>query len=370
MDLARQRLLQQRLLGAPGARPEDVVEGLLAVQAQDFPGAKWAVVQRTASSDDADVQRAYDEGRILRTHVLRPTWHLVGPADIRWLLELSAPRVHAVNAYGYRLFGIDKGVAKRSNARIVKALERSGQLTRAELGRVLGARDGDAKVDAAGTRLAYLVMRAELDGLICSGAMRDKQHTYALLEERAPPAPKLSRDEALAELARRYVVGHGPAQAKDLAWWSGLVLDEAKRAFEACGSSIKRTAFDGKTYFLAAAPPVVRRRTPVVHLLPNYDELLVAFKDRSAMIDCRDLRNVRDAPQVSVLRTHFVMVDGRIVGGWRRILTAREVVVMAQLWRPLSSAEQKGLDRAAARYAQSLGRTCRLETEFVPQRAL
>lgn len=109
MDLARQRLLQQRLLGSPGARPEDVVEGLLAVQAQDFPGAKWAVVQRTASSDDAEVQRAYDEGRILRTHVLRPTWHLVGPADIRWLLELSAPRVHAVNAYGYRLFGIDKG---------------------------------------------------------------------------------------------------------------------------------------------------------------------------------------------------------------------------------------------------------------------
>jgi hypothetical protein len=133
---------------------------------------------------------------------------------------------------------------------------------------------------------------------------------------------------------------------------------------------LERTTLDGKTYFLAAAPPVVRRRTPAVHLLPNYDEFLVAFKDRSAMTDYRDLRNVRDArdaPQVNVLRTHFVMVDGRIVGGWRRILTAREIVVIAQLWRPLSSAEQKGLDRAAARYAQSLGRTCRLATELVPK---
>jgi hypothetical protein len=339
-----------------------VVKGLLAMQAQDFPGAKWAVLQRMASADDAEVQRAYDEGRILRTHVLRPTWHFVAPADIRWLLELSAPRVHAANAYAYRLFGVDKRGAKRSNARIVKALERSGQLTRAELGRVLGAREGDVEVKAAGTRLACLVMRAELDGLICSGPTRDGQHTYALLEERAPPSPKLGRDEALAELARRYVVGHGPAQAKDLAWWSGLVLDEAKRALEACGSALERTKLDGKSYYQAPAPPVARRRTPAVHLLPNYDELLVAFKDRSAMTDFPELR---DAPQVSVLRTQFVTVDGRVVGGWRRLLTAREVVVMVQLWRPLSSAERSGLERAAARYAESLRRTCRLETELV-----
>jgi hypothetical protein len=361
MDLAKHRLLQQRLLGAPCARPEDVVEGLLAVQAQDFQGAKWALSQRTEDADDASAQQAYDEGRILRTHVLRPTWHFVSRADIRWLLELSAPRVHAVNAYFYRYFGVDSALGKRSNSRIVKALERGGHLTRRELGRELGALAGDAQANGVGDRLACLLMRAELDGLICSGTMRGKHHTYALLEERAPPSAKLGRDEALATLARRYVDGHGPAQARDLAWWSGFTIAEAKRALEACGGSLTRTTLEGKTYFLSAAPPVARRRGPVVHLLPNYDELVVAFKDRSALLD------PSVTPTSGVSLSHSVLVDGRIVGTWRRAVAAREIVIAVRLLRPLSSAEQRELGRAAARCAKSLGLACRLENELVPR---
>lgn len=361
MDLATHRLLQQRLLGAPRACPEAVVEGLLAVQAQDFAGAKWALEQRTADADDARAQRAYDEGRILRTHVLRPTWHFVSRADIRWLLELSGPRVHALNASYYRYHGVDTGVVKRSNARIVKALERGQHLTRAELRRVLGTLAAGAKDGAGSDRLACLLMRAELDGLICSGTMRGNHHTYALIEERAPRSPKLARDEALAELARRYVDGHGPAQARDLAWWSGLTLGEAKRALEACGGSLTRTTFEGRTYFLSQQPPVDRRRSPAVHLLPYYDELVVAFKDRSALIDARVTR------EPSVTLSPSVLVDGRIVGGWRRVVAAREVTITAKLLRPLSNAEQRELRRVAARYAQSLGRAHRLEIELIPR---
>jgi hypothetical protein len=361
MDLAMRRLLQQRLLGTPRERPEDVVEGLLAVQAQDFAGAKWALSQRTGDADEAGAQRAYDEGRILRTHVLRPTWHFVSRADIRWLLELSGPRVHALNAYYYRYYGVDAGVVKRSNARIVKALGRGEHLTRAELRRVLGTLAAGAKDDPGGNRLACLLMRAELDGLICSGRMRGKQHTYALLEERAPRGAKLARDEALAELARRYVDGHGPAQVRDLAWWSGLPLGEAKRALEACGSSLTRTTVEGKTYFLSAAPPARRRRGSTVHLLPYYDELVVAFKDRSALIESRG------TSKSSVSLSPSVLVDGRIVGGWRRVAMAREVVITAELFRPLSSDELKALGRVAARYAKSLGLSYRLETELVPR---
>ncbi len=353
------RLLQQRLLGAPHACPEDVVEGLLAVQAQDFVGAKWALAQRTTDSDDARVQRAYDEGRILRTHVLRPTWHFVSRADIRWLLELSGPRVHALNAYYYRYHGVDAGVAKRSNARIVKALGRGEHLTRAELRRALGTLAGGAKDDAGGDRLACLLMRAELDGLICSGTRRGKQHTYALLEERAPRGAKLGRDEALAELARRYVDGHGPAQVRDFAWWSGLALGAAKRALEACGGSLARTALEGKTYFVSAAPAAPRRQRHSVHLLPYYDELVVAFKDRSALID------PLVPPKPSVTLSPSVLVDGRIVGGWRRTVAAGEVVISVELLRPLSSVEQRALDRVAARYAESLRLPFRLETELV-----
>lgn len=362
MDLATQRLLQQRLLGAPRASPEAVVEGLLAVQAQDFVGAKWALAQRTADADDARAQRAYDEGRILRTHVLRPTWHFVSRTDLRWLLELSGPRVHALNAYYYRYHGVDAEVVKRSNARIVKALERGQHLTRVELRRVLGTLAAGAKDGAGSDRLACLLMRAELDGLICSGTMRGSHHTYALIEERAPRGPKLARDEALAELARRYVDGHGPAQARDLAWWSGFTLGQAKRAFEACGGSLTRTTFEGKTYFLSQQQQRVdRRRSPAVHLLPYYDELVVAFKDRSALID------PRVTPGPSVPLSPSVLVDGRIVGGWRRVFAAREVTITAKLLRPLSSAEQRGLGRVAARYAQSLGRAHRFEIELIPR---
>jgi hypothetical protein len=352
-DLARQRLIQQRLLGAPHERPEQVVESLLAVQSQDYAGAKWAIAQRTASPSDAEVEAAFQAGRILRTHVLRPTWHFVAPADIRWLLELTGPRVHAANAYYYRLHGLDAAAVKRSNGRIVKALGQGQHLTRTELGRVLGEPDAEAK----GDRLACLIMRAELDGLIASGGLRGKQHTYALLEARAPRAAKRTRDEALAELARRYVSGHGPARAHDLAWWSGLTVSDAKRGLEACGSMLERTSIDGTTLWHAPAPAVPRQRGPVVHLLPNYDELLVAFKDRTALLEPNTV------PRTSALSGHFVVVDGRIVGGWRRSVTPREVIVTAQLLRPLTSAESKGLERAATRYAQSLGLSCRLENE-------
>lgn len=327
--------------------------GLLAVQAQDYAGAKWAVALRMASGNDAAVEEAYRAGRILRTHVLRPTWHFVAPADIRWLLELTAPRVHAANAYYYRMHGMDAAVVKRSNARIVKALARGEHLTRGELGRVLDEPDAEAK----GDRLASLIMRAELDGLIASGAPRGKQHTYALLEERAPRGAQLSRDEALAELARRYVSGHGPAQARDLAWWSGLTIGDAKRGLEACGALLERTTLEGATYWCAPGPVAPRRRGPVVHLLPNYDELFVAFDDRRAMLDAGVVA------ATSVLSGNFVAIDGRLVGSWRRSLTPREVVIRARLLRPLTSAESKGLDRAAALYARSLGLSCRLERE-------
>lgn len=350
-DLARLRLVQQRLIGEPHERPEQAVESLLAVQSQDYAGAKWAVAQRTAGVSDAEVEDAFRAGRILRTHVLRPTWHFVAPADIRWLLELTAPRVHAVNAYYYRMSGLDAAAVKRSNRRIAKALGRGEHRTRSELGRVLGEPDAEAK----GNRLACLLMHAELDGLIASGAPRGKQHTYALLEERAPRAAKLGRDEALAELARRYVSGHGPAQARDLAWWSGLTVADAKRGLDACGSALERTSIEGATHWCSAGPAVPRRRGPVVHLLPNYDELLVAFKARSALLQ------PGIQPRTSALSGHFVIIDGRIVGGWRRRVTSSEVAVTAQLLRPLTSAESKGLDRAAARYARSLGLSYRLE---------
>ena len=222
--LVRERLRNQSLAVSRLRTPGEVVAWLGAAQAQDYAGAKWALGLRAKGLTDAAVEQAFDEGAILRTHILRPTWHFVAPADIRWMLALSAPRVHAVNAYAYRTFELDAAVLARSRAALERALAGGRQLTRLELAKVLQR----AGVQADGPRLAHVMMHAELDAVICSGARRGKQFTYALLEERAPRAKVLPRDEALAELTRRYFASHGPATLRDYVWWSGLTARDAR----------------------------------------------------------------------------------------------------------------------------------------------
>jgi hypothetical protein len=275
---------------------------------------------------------------------MRPTWHFVAPADLRWLLALTAPRVHAANAYYYRKLEVDDATCVRAVAAIARALDGGNHLTRDELAASLRA----AGVSAAGPRLAYVMMRAELDAVICSGPRRGKQHTYALVDERVPPAPARTRDEGLAELARRYVTGHGPAQVGDLAWWSGLTVADARRGLELAG--LPSRDVDGKTYWTG---PRTRRKAPtgaMVHLLPNYDECLIAFQDRGDALDPR----VED-PDVEVLSHHFVLSNGRLVGGWRRAQSKGTVLVDCRLLADLDRDEHEALEAAVAGYGRFLG---------------
>jgi hypothetical protein len=212
LEIAHQRLHNQLISRQTFEKAGDVVGWLGAVQAQDYAAAKWAVGQRVQEATDVAIDRAFADGAILRTHVMRPTWHFVTPADIRWMLQLTAPRVNALNASYYRQRALDDDIFKRSNAILAKALQGGKQLTRTELASVLqqaGIATGDL------LRLTYLMIRAELDGVLCSGARRGKQFTYALLDEQAPQAKSLERDEALAELTRRYFTSHGPATLQD-----------------------------------------------------------------------------------------------------------------------------------------------------------
>ena len=229
IDIAGQRLINQGIASPIHRRPADIVSWLGAVQAQEYPAAKWALALRTRDGATNDeIERAFDKGHIIRTHVMRPTWHFVAPSDVRWMLELTAPRVHRAMAYQHRQFGLEAATRTRA-ARIFERALRDGQsLTRAELGAHLAR----ARIKAAGVRLALLTVYAELEGVICSGEKRGKQMTYALLEERVPKAPRVSRDEALAELTRRYFQSHGPATIRDFVWWSGLTAVDAKRGLE------------------------------------------------------------------------------------------------------------------------------------------
>ena len=248
MDVAIQRLRNQRLVGRPFATPEEVVGWLGAVQAQDYAGAKWAIGQRSRAGTDADVERACADGRILRTHVLRPTWHFVLPDDVRWMLALTAPRVRAAMAYYDRKLALDGAAFRRSQAVLQKALAgRQGADARG----AGGGRSAAAGIEASGQRLGHIMMRAELDALITSGPRRGKQSTYALLDERAPGGRTLARDEALAELAGRYFASHGPALPQDFAWWSGLTVGDARRGIESASPRLASATVDGKTYWHA-----------------------------------------------------------------------------------------------------------------------
>jgi len=349
------RLRNERLVGSPLRCGEDVVAWMGAVQAQDYAGARWAIGQRMRGAVDTDVQRAFDEGRFLRTHILRPTWHFVHPGDIRWMLALSGPRVHVVNGFSYRTNGLDAATRVRGAEVICRALEGHRRLTRTELASALEA----AKLPHAGQALAYMVMYAELEGLVCSGPRRGKQFTYALIDERvAPAARRLDPEEALAELVVRYFASHGPATIRDLVWWSGLTTTQAKRGIAAAGSSLEATVIDERTCWWAADARPGRAgarpgRTPAhgAYLLPNYDEFLVAFRDRQWCTPYGG-RPPRFGPMVDF--PHQLVMAGRVEGSWRQERTRSGMSIEVRPFRRFSAAARLALDEAAVRYASFL----------------
>lgn len=349
-ELGVRRLMIQGLAQPLTDDPVEVVRWLGAVQSQDYAGAKWALGQRIASSTDERIERAFCDGAILRTHVLRPTWHFVTPADIRWMLKLTAPRVLALMAYYFRQLELDDALFAKTNTLIARALEGGNHLTRAELGEVL-SRAGVAAGDAL--RLGHIVSRAELDAVVCSGARRGKQQTYALLDERAPQTRLLARDEALAELARRYFTSHGPATLKDYVWWSGLSVADARAGLEMVKPQLLEEVIEGQSYWFAETAPAASFSAPTVHLLPNYDEYTVGYADRSAIFDAAyyDKLDTRD----NSLLGYSIVLNGQIVGTWKRTLRKAEVVVQANLFASLTSEENVALESAVRHYGEFLG---------------
>jgi hypothetical protein len=307
------------------------------------------VGQRTAGANDTQVERAVDSGAILRTHVLRPTWHFVAAEDIRWMLALTAPRVRRLMASYDRKLELDDKVFAKSAKAITRVLSGGNELTRAELREVLGrARIGVVQTQ----RLGHLMMRAELDGLVCSGSRRGKQSTYALLEERVPPAPAMQQDEALAELARRYFTTRGPATVHDFAWWSGLTIGDARRGVEAVQSQLEQRTIEGRTHWFSDDASPIKARGPRAHLLPNYDEYFIGYRDRSAIGDLVRTSGVKNAHDA--FSAHVIAIDGQLVGGWRRTVTAWGTVLELELVVELDAGQMRAIEAQARRYGEFL----------------
>lgn len=337
------------LTGPPFATPEEVVRWLGAVQSQDYGPAKWSVAQRTGAVGDAAMDQAFAAGTILRTHVLRPTWHFVLPADIRWMLELTAPRIQALNAYSYRQAELDAAVLANCNGLLVAALQGGHQLTRKEI----QARLERAGIIINGLRLGYILMNAELNGIVCSGALNGKQHTYSLLDERAPQAKRLTRDEALAELTRRYFTSHGPATARDFRWWSSLSAADIKKGLELVVADLEHTVIDGLSYWFAAPAVDPKPASPSIHLLQGYDEYVVGYSESKYLLDRSGV--ARSLTRDQVVFNQLVILDSQVAGHWKRTLRKDSVIIEAALYQVFDDAQTQALQAAADHYGEFLG---------------
>ena len=347
--MCRWRLAGQFLTTPGPSQATDLVRALGAVQAQDYAGAKWALGQRLPGATHAAVEREIDEGRVLRTHILRPTWHLVAADDLRWMLALTGPRVMALMEPANRRLGLDREVYRKSHRIFEKALAGGRHLTRAEL----RSRLEDAGISVGtGQRLGHLMMRAELEGVVCSGARKGNQFTYALVDQRAPAAPSLNRDEALRELTTRYFGARGPAAVHDFAWWSGLTVTDAKRGIEMVGDALEQVKIGEGSYWRPADRPVSRRGNSA-HLLPNFDEYFIGLKDRSAMLEV--VKEFSLLPGNPMFTAHVLVHDGQLIGGWKRAITPKSVSLDIVLLSRLTVAARKALLVTAKQYGKFLG---------------
>jgi hypothetical protein len=343
-EIARRRAAAQGLTAPRRGPPEQLVAWLGAVQAQEYHLSKWSIAQRLAGGTLDAVSAAIESGAILRTHVLRPTWHFVPRDDLRWMQELTSSRVLALMASNDRRNGVTAALVAGSTTAIAGAIERHGHLTRAELADVL-RRKG---VAVNPWLVSQLVIHAELRGLVCSGLPRGKQQTYALVDERAPRSRRLRGDEALAELAWRYFRSHGPATAKDFRWWSGLDRASATRAMAALGDRLESETIDGRAYVSAAGRRAALPSRGRACVIQPFDEIAVAYTESRDVID----PGTAAAARGWGLLLRGVMIDGELIGRWAPGGAAG--TVRAEALRRLTAAERAAVDRAVRRFGKAI----------------
>jgi hypothetical protein len=343
--VARWRLANQ-LVSQPTGDAAGVVGRMAALQAQDLLPAAWSLSQRAGGISRRAVTDELDEGRVLRTHVLRPTWHAVAPADLRWLLRASAPRIQRANSTMYQRAGLDDETRAASRGALAAALADGAHRTRAELGTVLA--DAGITFDAFGVGMA--LMDAELSAVVVSGAARGNQQTYALLDERAPADDGRTREESLAELARRFMVTRGPATEDDLATWASLTLTDTRRAVAAVAGELDRIEDDGLTWWHGPGEPPGAGELPRVDLVQAYDELVMSYlRTRDVLTGGVPLfTGEGGAP------AHWILVDGRAAGRWgyRRDARGRPTRLVVRLLRDWTPAERAALGAAVEAFGR------------------
>lgn len=342
------RLLNQKISSNHFDNPRDLITHLGAVQAQDYPMSKWAFGVRLPHATDANIEAALDAGELVRTHVLRATWHIVSGQDVRWMLALTSKYIKASAAIRDRDLGIDSALYTRTNDLIAKALEGGKNLTREEVMQELEK----GGVETNSSRAVHFMMNAEQDGIVCNGVMRDKKQTYALLDEKVKPGLVLSREEALANLAGRYFNSHAPATLQDFQWWSGLPMSEARIGLESIKSSLESFESGGKTYFMGETAQHATAPEASVFFLPAFDEYTVSYKDRSTVFDPQWHKN---AITSNGIFKPIIVRDGLVIGIWKRTVQKNKVVVEVEFFDAKDALDLGVMEKAVAGFGRFLG---------------
>jgi len=347
-EIALLRLANQQIVGSKPKTEKEVVSWLGAVQAQDFPMSKWAVGIRLPGSTEKSVEAAIDSGEIIRTHVLRPTWHFVASEDIYWMLELSAPQIKTASRSRDNELELTEEVFLRCNKLLENWLRDGNFLSREELIKLLAY----AGFENDNNRAWHILMRAEIDGIICSGPTKAGKPTYALLTERVPEKKLLQREEAATELARRYFTSHGPATIMDFAWWSGLPVKECRQAIEAIKTDFVAEIVDGETFWFHPTDSISNRENEKIYLLPAYDEFIISYKNRTATLTFEN--HLKAVSSNGVFRP-VIVYKGHVIGIWKRTFKAGKVILKTEYFGSPAKTIQKKVEKQFEKYAQFLG---------------
>jgi len=347
-DLVKQRIINQQLAGTKFKSPKEIVSWMGALQAQDYAMSKWAVGVRLPGSTDETIERAINNGEIIRTHVMRPTWHLVSSDDVKWMLALTAPHLHRSMKGRHKALGLTAQIFKRSNSIIEKSLDENGYMTRTELVKELNKN----KIKPDNLQAIHILFNAELNATICNGPMRGKQFTYALLEQRVPKSKSFTKDEASAELSLRYFTSHGPATIQDFTWWSGLPAGEARSALEMTKSNLRSVKIDEQTYWFDE-DTTKDLAIQSIYFLPAYDEFMISYKDRSASLAPKFFSN---AITRNGIFKPIIVADGQVVGTWSREIKKEKVVFQAKFFRSLQKLNKTEMNTGFAPYKKFLGK--------------
>lgn len=356
-DIASIRLVSQQIAGSKFKTAKEIVGWMGAMQAQDYIMCKWAVGMRLPHSTEQNVEAAIDKGEVIRTHLLRPTWHLVSSDDIYWMLELTAPQIKQLVKSRDKQLELNEKIYKRSNKIFEDALKDGGSLIREDL----KARVEKVKIATDENRMSHLLLRAELDGIICSGVSKNGKRTYALLEERVPKPKQLSKEEALAKLAHKYFTSHCPATLQDFIWWSGLQSKAAKESLEMIKGEFYSELIESQTYWFSNTVSMQQPEDKSVYLLPSYDEFIISYRDRSASLL---LVNHKTAISSNGIFRPVILLNGKVIGLWNRLNKKNKLTIQTSLFKKQPKAVMSLIENAAKQYQDFLEKEIGLKQGF------